>query len=69
MVRNDRNGRFACNFFHCEVMISSFAKDVGLQSGQKQRPIYDRHQEHNCRHRKVVQHNRSDNISHTPYCF
>ena len=50
-------------------MISSFAKDVGLQSGQKQRPIYDRHQEHNCRHRKVVQHNRSDNISHTPYCF
>ena len=52
-------------------MISSFAKDVGLQSGQKQGPIYDRHQEHNSRHRKVVQHNRSgsDNISHTPYCF
>ena len=39
-VHDDRNDHFACNFFHFEVMISSFAKDVGLQSGQKQGPIF-----------------------------
>ena len=29
---DDRNGHFACNFFHCEAIISSFTKVTGLQS-------------------------------------
>ena len=32
MNHDDRNGHFACNFFHCEAMISSFAKVTGPQS-------------------------------------
>ena len=29
---DDRNGHFACNFLHCEAIISSFAIVTGLQS-------------------------------------
>ena len=64
VVHDDRNGHFACGFFHYEVMISSLAKVVGLQSRQKKRPIFDRLQEW---HGKVVRHHRIDNISHTTY--
>ena len=38
IVHHDRNDRFACTFFHCEVMISALAKDMGLQSRQKRGP-------------------------------
>ena len=70
LVHVDRNGHFACDFFHCEVMISSLVNVVGLQSrfffvGH----FFHRHQEHGSRHGKVVQYDRSDNISHTTYLF
>ena len=69
VVHDDRNGDFACVFFHCEVIVSSLAKFVGLQSRQKKDPFFHRHQEHGSRHANVVQHDRSDNISHTTYLF
>ena len=72
LVHDDRNGPFACDFFQCEVMISSLVKVVGLQSRQKNDPFFHRHQEHgstNCRHGKVVQYDRSDTISHITYLF
>ena len=69
LVHDDRNGHFACDFFQCEVMISSLVKVVGLQSRQKNDPFFHRHQEHGSRHGKVVQYDRSDNISHTTYLF
>ena len=69
LVHDDRNSHFACDFFQCEVMISSLANVVGLQSRQKIDPFFHRHQEHRSRHAKVVQHDRSDNISHTTYLF
>ena len=55
LVHDDRNGHFACDFFQCEVMISSLVKVVGLQSRQKNDPFFHRHQEHSSRHGKVVQ--------------
>ena len=73
---NDRNGHITCNFFHCQAMISSFTKVMGPQS----RKIVEKTEVENCycmlRHkaydseiRKCIQHNRSDDISHTTYYF
>ena len=45
LVHDNRNGHFACDFFHCEVMIS-LVKVVRLQSRQKNDPFFHRHQEH-----------------------
>ena len=44
---------------------------MGLQSRQKKDPFFHRARlrEHDTRHGKVVQHDRSDNISHTTYLF
>ena len=40
VVHDDRNGHLACDFFHCEEMISSLAKVVGLQSVEKCDPFF-----------------------------
>ena len=41
---NDRNGHITCNFFHCQAMISSFTKVMGLQS----RKILEKTEVENC---------------------
>ena len=57
------------HFSHFDAMISSLAKVMGLQSRQKQGPKTASLQEHTSRHGKVIQHDRSDNVSHTTYYF
>ena len=67
VVHNNRNGHFACYFFYSGAMISSLAKVVGLQSRQNQDPKFQLLKDRNSRHRKLVPHDRRDNISHTTY--
>ena len=42
---------------------------MGLQSRQKQSPKMHLLQEHGSRRKNVIQHDRSDNISHVTYYF
>ena len=49
-------------------MISPLAKVMGLQNRQKN-PFFARHRERDYRHKKVIRHDRSGNISHTTYYF
>ena len=48
-----------CRINHCEVMISSFVKVMGLQT------MFVTTKTHDFRHRKVIQHDRSGYIIHT----
>ena len=69
VVHHDRNGRFACNFFHCDVIIFHEQKLWALKVVKNEDPKMQLLHEHGSRRGKVIQHDRSDNISHTTYLF
>ena len=69
IVHHDRNGHIISNLFHFDAMTSSLAKVMSLQVSENEDPKMHLLKEHGSRHEKVIQHDRSDNISHTASLF
>ena len=64
IVYDDQNSHITSNFFRFCAMISTLSIVMGLQSRQKQGPKPASTPKHTSRRGKVIEHDRSDNISH-----